>query len=112
MMSFDKSSFMKKLIKFKVTSDHIIDGVKRECDKCPIALAFAAYLTKNKVKFIDIGIGRATAWYYLDNDAKQYKYLLSDKAQEFLYEFDNTSRESEPFSKTIKPFFVTLTKTV
>ncbi len=101
---------MKKVIKFKVTRDHIIDGVKRECDKCPIALAFAAYLTKNKVKFTDIGTGLATAWYYL-NDDRKHTYLLPDKAQKFVYEFDNTSRESELFSKTIKPFFVTLTKT-
>ncbi len=102
---------MKKVIKFKVTRDNIIDGVKRKYDKCPIALAFAAHLTRNKVKFTDIGVGLATVWYYL-NDDRRHGYLLSDKAQKFVYEFDNTSRESEPFSKVIKPFFVTLTKTV
>ena len=69
-------------IKIKLSHDHIDNGVKASCDKCPAALAI-----REQTKSLDVEVGdhRIAIKY---TNGEWFNYRISKAVRDFIWKFD------------------------
>jgi hypothetical protein len=90
-----------KRITVNVTAHDIANGRKKDCYKCPVALALMRALeavNDIKVKTVSVGNGAAQITLVYSDHMSTYSWpQLPDAAADFVWRFDNF-RVVEPFS--------------
>lgn len=77
-------------MQIQITAEHIQNGERQSCFKCPIALAL-------EEKFYDWRVGTVLVEIKQKEDSRWQEFFLPITAQKFIHAFDN-NLEVEPFN--------------
>lgn len=87
-------------MRVKVTQEHINRGLRRDCNKCPIALAI---INRKNISYVRV---EETIVYVARlskvNKINRSLYLLPSEAIKFIKTFDSGSEVVKPFSFEMK----------
>ena len=85
----DKLDFNGKT--FKLTRDHIYEGIRKDGLECPLAITLRDFLISdmNMDDEIEISVQFEYAEVYNDNDDCKHYFLLDDAITDFIRDFDN-----------------------
>jgi len=81
---------MSNKIKVEVTQDHIDNGQKVNCEKCPVALALQEAFNNPDARSMSYGIE-------IPEDGEVKFYGSVPEVETFMHKFDN-DKEVEPFT--------------
>ncbi len=71
----------------KVTQEHIDNGIREDCNKCPVALALCTVLQDKAIK-VSVFKDQLYFQYYIDGYMKIKKIQTSVKTNIFISDFD------------------------